>query len=106
MRCQDLMVVFNNIATVLVGPQNVSITEVKNLGLDIMSKMATTSPCTYTFKKNMQAVPIPSKQQQSKPNHIHILVHFSENWINVFEFSTRFLRVSTPPAVPLMIVVF
>ena len=37
-----------NIATGLVAPQNVSITEVTNLGLDILSKMATTSPCTYT----------------------------------------------------------
>ena len=61
-----------SIATGLVAPQNLSITEVKNLGLDILSKMAITSPCTYAFKKNMQAVPIPSKQEQSKPNHIQI----------------------------------
>ena len=62
----------NNIASGLVAPQNVSITEVKNFGLDILSKMATNSPCTYTFNKKMQAVPIPSKQEQSKPNHIQI----------------------------------
>ena len=48
MRCQDLMVVFKSIATGLVAPQNVLITEVKNLGLDVPSKMATNLPCTYT----------------------------------------------------------
>ena len=61
-----------HIAIGLVAPQIVSLTEVKNLCLDILSKLANTSPCTYTFKKNMQAVTIPSKQEQSKLNHIQI----------------------------------
>ena len=40
-----------NIATGLVAPQNVSITEVKNKGLKILIGMAGKSVSTYSFKK-------------------------------------------------------
>ena len=72
-----------NIATGLVAPQNVTITDVYDLGCNVISEMAGKSPCSYSFKKSMQATQIPSKQEKT------ILSTYSsspENLKNAFSF--------------------
>ena len=54
-----------NIATGLVAPQNVTITDVYDLGCNVISEMAGKSPCSYSFKKSMQATQIPSKREKT-----------------------------------------
>ena len=55
-----------NIATGLIEPENVSIMEVKDMGMKIISEMAGNSVPTHSFKKSMQAVPIPAKQSRKR----------------------------------------
>ena len=55
-----------NIATGMVAPNNVNITDVFNIGCKILDDMIGKSPCLYSFRRSMQAIPIPSKIDNSK----------------------------------------
>ena len=51
---------WKNIATGLIAPDKVNIIDVKNCGEIIINSMEGTSPLTYSFKRIMQAVQMPT----------------------------------------------
>ena len=55
-----------NIASGLIAPATVNITDVKKCGESIIEMMEGTSPLTFSFKKRMQAVQIPSSSNLPK----------------------------------------
>ena len=55
-----------NIATGMVAPNNVNITDFFNIGCKILDDMIGKSPYLYPFRRSMQAIPIPSKIDNSK----------------------------------------
>ena len=59
-----------NVNNGLVAPKNVTITEVKSIGKAIVEDMSGKSPVAYSFKKKMQAVPLPPKQPRSKAKNM------------------------------------